>query len=133
MNSNERIVKLLRQSKSFFFATSNDNQPSVRPFNAVAEFEGRVYLYTNNRNSAYNQIKTNPKIGIGAMLSEDRWLKLKAEVVFDNRLSAKKAVLDANPSLRKIYSENDKIFEVFYLTNTNAKIHSNYESPEIIC
>lgn len=133
MNSNERIVNLLRQSKSFFFATSNDDQPSVRPFNAVVEFEGRVYLYTNNHNSAYMQIHTNPKIGIGAMLGDDRWLKLKAEVVFDDRISAKKAMLDANPSLRKIYSENDKIFEVFYLTNIKAKIHSNYESPETIC
>ena len=133
MNSNERIVILLRQAKSFFFATANDNQPSVRPFNAVAEFEGKVYLYTNNHNSAYNQILTNPKIGIGALLGDDRWLKLKAEVVFDNRISAKKAMLDANPALRKIYSENDKIFEVFYLTNVKAKIHSNYESPEVIC
>lgn len=133
MDSNKRIAKLLKKSKNFFFATVIDGQPNVRPFNAVMEFEGRVYLYTNNRNSAYDQIKDNPKIGICAMIDDDRWLKLRAEVVFDNRLLVKKAMLDENPSLRKLYSEDDKIFEVFYLSNVTAKIHSNYESPEVIC
>ena len=57
----------------------------------------------------------------------------KGEVVFDNRVSVKKAMLEENPSLKKFYSENDKIFEVFYLTNVTAKIHSNYDSPEVIC
>ena len=133
MAINRRIASLLKKSKNFFFATVNDDQPNVRPFNAVVEFEGKVYLYTNNRNSAYSQIKSNPKIGICAFVDENRWLKLKGEAVFDNRVEAKKAMLDANPSLRKFYSENDKIFEVFYLTNITAKVHSNYDSPEVIC
>lgn len=133
METSERIVKLLNKSKNFFFATLNDDQPNVRPFNASIEFEGRVYLYTNNRNSAYDQIKKNPKIGICAMVDDDRWLKLKGQVVFDNRVSVKRAMLEANPNLKKYYSENDKIFEVFYLSNVSAKVHSNYDSPEIIC
>jgi uncharacterized pyridoxamine 5'-phosphate oxidase family protein len=133
MESVKRIVNLLKKSNNFFFATLNEDQPNVRPFNAAIEFEGRVYLYTNNRNSAYTQLKNNPKVGICAMINEDRWLKLKGEVVFDNRVSVKKAMLEENPSLKKFYSENDKIFEVFYLTNVTAKIHSNYDSPEVIC
>ncbi|MBQ8425262.1 MAG: pyridoxamine 5'-phosphate oxidase family protein [Clostridia bacterium] len=133
MENVKRIVNLLKKSNNFFFATLNEDQPNVRPFNAAIEFEGKVYLYTNNRNSAYTQLKNNPKVGICAMISEDRWLKLKGEVVFDNRVSVKKAMLEENPSLKKFYSENDKIFEVFYLTNVTAKIHSNYDSPEVIC
>ena len=133
MDSNERIVNILRESKYFFFATVNNGQPNVRPFNAVVEFEGRVYLYTNNHSSAYKQLIESPKIGICAMLDNDRWMKLKANVVFDSRVSAKKVMLAANPNLRKIYSEKDKIFEVFYLSDISAKIHSNYDSPEIIC
>ena len=133
MNNNERIAKLLKKANNFFFATVSDDQPNVRPFNAVVVFEGKVYLYTNNRNSSYTQLKANPKLGICALFDEDRWIKIKGEAVFDSRVEAKKAMLDANPNLRKFYSENDKIFEVFYISNLTAKIHSTYQSPEIIC
>ena len=47
------------------------------------------------------------------MLNDDRWIKISGRVVFDNRTEAKKAMLEANPSLKKIYSVKDKIFEVF--------------------
>ena len=133
MKSNTRIVNLLKHAKNFFFSTDDNGQPNVRPFNAVMEFEDKIYLYTNNHNSAYQQIQSNPRVGICAMLNDDRWLKISGSVVFDDRIEAKTAMLDANPMLRKNYSENDKIFEVFYLTNVSAKIHSNYSNIEVIC
>ena len=67
------------------------------------------------------------------MLNDDRWIKISGRVVFDNRVEAKRAMLELNPSLRKNYSENDKIFEVFYLADISAKIHSNYSNIEVVC
>lgn len=133
MNSNTRIVNILKHAKNFFFSTDDMGQPNVRPFNAVMEYEGKIYFYTNNHNSAYMQVQTNPRVGICAMLNDDRWIKISGRVQFDSRVEAKKAMLDANPALRKNYSEKDKIFEVFYLTNVSAKIHSNYSNIEVIC
>lgn len=132
MNGTERIVNLLKHAKTFYIATTYQNQPSVRPFNAVVKYDGKIYLYTNNRTSAYKHLSENPSVGICTMVAEDRWLKLSGTAVFDNSIEAKKAMLDANPSLRKMYTENDKIFEVFYLDNLSAKIHSNYAGPEVI-
>ena len=37
-----RIVNILNQSKIFFFATTEGNQPRVRPYNAAVEFEDKV-------------------------------------------------------------------------------------------
>ena len=133
MESNQRIVNLLRQAKTFFFATSEDNQPFVRPFNAVMEFDDKVYFYTNNHKSAYRQMVKNKKIELCAPINEDRWLRVSGQIVFDFRTEAKRAMLEANPGLKKIYSENDKIFEVFYLSNMQAKIHSTYAEAETIC
>ena len=131
--NNERIVRILRQAKTFFFATVDGDQPRVRPFNAVAEFDEKVYFYTNNHKSAFRQMMESPKIELCAPISEDRWIRVSGKIVFDYRLEAKKAMLDANPELRKMYSEDDKIFEVFYLSNLSAQIHSLHESPEVIC
>lgn len=131
--NNERIVRILRQAKTFFFATVDGDQPRVRPYNAVVEFEDKVYFYTNNHKSAFKQMMTTPKIELCAQISEDRWIRVSGKIVFDYRPEAKKAMLDANPELRKMYSEDDKIFEVFYLSNLAAQIHSVHESPEVIC
>lgn len=128
-----RIVNILNQSKLFFFATIDGDQPRVRPYNAVCEFEDKAYFYTNNHTHAFKQICENAKVELCAMISEDRWLRVSGKVVFDYRPEVKKAMLDANPELRKMYNENDKIFEVFYLSNCQAKIHSTNFEPEVIC
>lgn len=128
-----RIVNILNQSKTFFFATIDGNQPRVRPYNAVCEFEDKVYFYTNNHTHAFSQMGENPKIELCAMISEDRWLRVNGKIVFDYRVEAKRAMLEANPELKKMYREDDKIFEVFYLSNCQAKIHSTHSEPEVIC
>ncbi len=128
-----RIVNILNQSKVFFFATSEGKQPRVRPYNAVVEFEDKVYFYTNKRTHAFKQIADNPFIELCAMINEDRWLRVNGKVVYDYRPEVKQAMLDAHPELRTMYSVDDKIFEVFYLSNMQATIHSNHSEPEFIC
>ena len=131
--SNERIVRILRQAGSFYFATVDGDQPNVRPFNAVMEYEDKLYFYTNNHKNAFRQMQASPKIELCCKVGDDRWMRDNGKVVFDYREEAKKAMLDENPELRKIYNEQDKIFEVFYLSNVSAKIHSLYDRPETIC
>ena len=128
-----RIVNILNQSKVFFFATTEGNQPRVRPYNATVEFEDKVYFYTNNHTRAFRQISDNPFVELCAMISEDRWLRVNGKVVYDYRPEVKQAMLEAHPELRSMYSVDDKIFEVFYLSNMQATIHSNHSEPEIIC
>ena len=65
-----RIVNILNQSKPFFFATSDGKRPFVRPYNAVVEFEDKVYFYTNNRTHAFKEIEVNPFIEVCAMINE---------------------------------------------------------------
>lgn len=130
-----RIAKILKNSKSFYLATTDGKRPFVRPFNAVVEFDDKVYFYTNNRTHAFKQIEINPFVEICAMIGddEDRWLRVSGKVEYDYRPEAKKAMLDANPELRKMYSEDDKIFYVFYLSNMAASIHSAHSETEEIC
>ena len=128
-----RIVNILNQSKIFFFATTEGNQPRVRPYNAAVEFEDKVYFYTNNHTHAFRQIAENPFVELCAMISEDRWLRVSGKVVYDYRPEVKQAMLEAHPELKSMYSVDDKIFEVFYLSNMKATIHSNHMEPEVIC
>ena len=128
-----RVANILTNSKNFFISTTDGKRPYVRPYNAVVEFDDKVYFYTNNRTHAFKQIETNPFIEICAMISEDRWLRVNGKVEYDYRPEVKKAMLDANPDLRSMYTEDDKIFYVFYLSNMEAKIHSVHAEPELVC
>lgn len=128
-----RIATILKNSNNFFFATTDGKRPFVRPYNAVVEFDDKVYFYTNNRTHAFKQIEANPFIEVCAMIGDDRWLRVNGKVVYDYRPEVKKAMLDANPELRSMYSEDDKIFYVFYLSNMEATIHSLHHEPENVC
>ena len=129
----ERIETILKQAKTFFFATIDGDQARVRPFGAVQEIDDKLYFCTNNHKNVYKNMQENPKIEICAMISDERWIRVsgKSEFVYD--VEIKKAMLDANPELRKMYNEEDKIFEVFYLSNLAATIYSMVDEPEVIC
>ena len=43
------VVKYLQECGTFYLATVEGDQPHVRPFGAVCEFEGKLYIVTNNK------------------------------------------------------------------------------------
>ena len=128
-----RVVKILKNAKIFYFSTIDGDQPQVRPYNVVMEYNDKTYFYTNNHTHAYKQMLQNPKIELCASIDEDRWLRVNGKVVFDYDAKVKEKMLEENPTLKKMYSADDKIFEVFYLSNMSAKIHSTHSEPEVIC
>ena len=125
----KEILEFLKKCGTFYLATTDGEQPRVRPFGAVCEFEGKLYITTNNQKDVYKQMIKNPKTEISGM-SGEKWLRLTAEAVRDDRREARKAMLDDNPVLRSMYNEDDGITEVFYLRNAVAVICSFTAKPE---
>lgn len=44
----------LRDCGTFYIATEENSQPHVRPFGAISDFEGRLYIETNNQKKYIN-------------------------------------------------------------------------------
>ena len=61
------VVKYLQECGNFYLATVEGDQPHVRPFGAVCEFEGKLYIVTNNKKDVYNQMKVNGKVEMCGM------------------------------------------------------------------
>ena len=123
-------IAVLKKCGVFYLATVEGDQPRVRPFGAVCGFEGKLYIITSNQKKVFDQMQKNQKVEFCGM-SEGKWLRLSAEVIRDTRIEAKKAMLEDNPSLRGMYSEDDDIMEVLYLKNAEASLCSFTEEPEI--
>ena len=125
----KEVLQFLQDAGVFYIATMDGDQPRVRPFGAINEFEGKIYIITSNEKDVYKQMQKNPKVEISGMNKEGKWIRLSCEVVRDDRTEAKKSMLDANPSLRAMYSEEDGKMEVLYFKNAKAVICSFTEAP----
>lgn len=117
----KETMDFLNKCGTYYLASMDGDAARVRPFGAVAEFEGNMYFCTNSTKDVYNQMKANPRIEICAFDGEMKWLRLSGEAVFDKRETAKANMLEANPMLKDMYNLNDGIFEVFYLKNAVAR------------
>ncbi len=121
----KKTLEFIKKCGVFYIATVEDDQPRVRPFGAVMEWDGKIYLCTGKAKPVYQQITKNPKIEICCTSPDGgSWLRLSAEAVPDERREAKSAFLDASPSLRSMYSEDDGNFAVLYLKNATSTIAS---------
>ena len=67
------------------------------------------------------QIAENPKAEICAF-KDGVWLRLACELVNDDRIEAKKSMLDAYENLRGMYNENDDNTQVLYAKNAVATL-----------
>lgn len=127
-----KAAQFLSDSKTFYLATTEDDQPRVRPFGAVMEWDGKVYICTNNKKDVYRQILKNPKIEISAMDSSFNWIRITGKLVTDNRKEAREAMLKAQPGLENMYKADDGIFEVLYFTDGTATIYDTKGGKEVV-
>lgn len=126
------IVEELKNVKVFFVATVEGDQPRVRPFSSVAEFEGKAYLCTNNTKEIYRQIMANPKVEISAMGKGGTWIRISAKLVYDDRDEARAAMLADPTGPSNLYKVGDGIFEVFYLDDAVCTKYSFSADPVVI-
>jgi uncharacterized pyridoxamine 5'-phosphate oxidase family protein len=120
----KKALEFLKQSGVFYLATNEGDQPRVRPFGAVFEYEGKIYIVTNNKKDCFKQMVKNPKVEISSMNKKGQWIRITGEVANDNRTEVKKFALESIPQLKSMYSIDDGIFTTFYFTKGNGGIYS---------
>lgn len=125
------VLKYLQDCGTFYLATVEGEQPHVRPFGAVCEFEGKLYIVTNNQKDVYKQMKANKKVEISAM-NNGTWIRLNGVVKEDTRREARVAMMEANESLQSMYSVDDNLMTVFAFEHGVATICSFTEEPKVI-
>ena len=119
----KKTLEFLKKAGTFYLATTEGDQPRVRPFGVATEYQGKLYICTSNEKACFAQMKNNPKVEISAVVGEE-WIRLAGEVATDSREAAKTAVLEDNPFLKNMYSANDGAFEVLYFTKGTATFYS---------
>ena len=124
----KRVYEFLKEAEVYYLATVEGDQPRVRPFGTVHIFDGKLYIQTGKVKPVSKQIGKNPKVEISAF-HNGVWIRVAGELVEDDRIEPKKAMLDAYPDLRAMYDENDGNTQVLYFKNATATF-SSFTAPE---
>ena len=127
----ERVCEFLKTAGVYYLATVEGDQPRVRPFGTAHIFEGKLYIQTGKVKPTSKQLLANPKAEICAFHA-GKWVRIAGELVEDDRVEAKKSMLDAYPNLRNMYDENDGNTQVFYFRNAVATFSSFSGAPETV-
>ena len=126
----KEVYEFLKESNVFYLATIDGDRPRVRPFGTAEIFEGHLYLQTGKNKDVFKQIEKNPNVELSGF-TDGKWIRVEGKLVLDDRIEAKKDMLDKNPELRAMYNENDDNTIVLYFEHAKAVIASFTEAPKI--
>lgn len=125
------IYEFLKNAQTYYLATVEGDQPRVRPFGTVDLFEGKLYIQTGKVKPVSRQLHANSKAELCAFM-DGKWVRVAGELEADERVAAKKHMLDAYPMLRKMYDENDGNTEVFYFKHGVATFSAFGQEPRTV-
>ena len=131
MTGIEKVTQFLKDAETYYLATVEGDQPRVRPFGTAHLYEGKLYIQTGKVKDVSKQLMANPKVEICAFKGEE-WIRVAGELVEDDRVEARQSMLNAYPSLQKMYAADDGNTQVFYFKNATATISALTHEPEVI-
>ncbi|MCR5418633.1 MAG: pyridoxamine 5'-phosphate oxidase family protein [Lachnospiraceae bacterium] len=125
------VYTFLKEAQTYYLATTDGDQPRVRPFGTVDIFEGKLYIQTGKSKDVSKQIQANPKVELCAF-KDGTWLRVSGKLVRDDRVEAKAHMLEAYPSLQGMYSAEDDNTEVLYFEGATAVFSSFTAAPRTV-
>lgn len=127
----QEVYEFLKAAGTYYLATVEGDQPRVRPFGTVDLFEGKLYIQTGKIKAVSRQLQANPKAELCAFMN-GTWLRVAGELVRDDRIEAKKHMLDQYPQLQAMYSAEDDNTEVLYFKSAEATFSSFTAPPRTV-
>lgn len=127
----QEVYDFLKKCGTYYLATTEGNQPRVRPFGTVDMFDGKLYIQTGKVKDVSKQMKANSLVELSGM-ADGKWIRVAATAVEDDRVEARQHMLDAYPSLQGMYKADDGNCQVLYLKDATATISSFTDAPKVI-
>ena len=127
----EEVQKFLKECGVYYLATIDGDKPRVRPFGTAEIFDNHLYIQTGKKKDVFKQIENNNRVELCGF-KDGRWIRVSGSLVLDDRVEAKKDMLDKNPSLRGMYNELDDNTAVLYFESGEAVISSFTDESKVI-
>ncbi|MBQ8062882.1 MAG: pyridoxamine 5'-phosphate oxidase family protein [Clostridia bacterium] len=100
-----KVADFLADTGLFFLATTDGDQPKVRPLGLFIEADGKVLFGIGDFKDVYKQLVANPKAEIVSCKADGHWLRYTGTAVFETDPKYAELCLEKMPNLRDIYNE----------------------------
>ena len=127
----KEVYDFLKDCGTYYLATVDNDKARVRPFGTINIFEDKLYIQTGKSKDVSKQIEKNNNVEI-CSFKDGKWIRVSGKLFRDDRVEAKKDMLDHYPELKSMYNENDSNTEVLYFEDAKAVIYSFTEEPRVI-
>ena len=129
----QEVFDFIKKCGTYYLATVDGDQARVRPFGTVNLFDGKLYIQTGKIKDCAKQMIANPKVELCCFDgASGTWLRLAGTAVLDDRIEAKKSMLDSYPNLRRMYDEKDGNCLALRFENAKATFSSFTEPPRTV-
>ena len=121
MSNAAKVHEFLNKAQTFYFLTTDGDQPKGRPFGFQMLVDDKVYFGCGTFKNVFKQLVASPKVEVLAMAG-GQFMRYdgKAVVVKDEGLLAK--VREASPQIMEMYDKNGWEMGLFYLADGHAEI-----------
>ena len=126
----QEVQAYLKECGAFFIATTDNDQPHVRPFGVSEVIDGNFYIMTGKVKDVYKQIAANGKFEICALKkSSTEWMRLSGTLVPEESVALKEEFLNRNHGLKSMYKADDDNMALLRVTGATARFCS-FAGPE---
>lgn len=122
-----KACEFLKECGAFFVLTVNGDSPAGRPFGAVMEDCGALYLSTTDQKSVYAQLKANSRVQIVAWKAGTRnWIRIDGQAEECSDVSVKARMLEACPNLKKHFPTAESAhFVLLRVAPSQARLYTD--------
>jgi uncharacterized pyridoxamine 5'-phosphate oxidase family protein len=129
MSNAAKVSAFLDQAQTFYFLTTDGDQPKGRPFGFHMLVDDVLYFGCGTFKNVFKQLTANPRVEVLALNGSD-FLRYDgtAKVVKDEALLAR--VREIMPQIMALYDKNGWEMGLFFLENGHAEIRGILDLKE---
>jgi uncharacterized pyridoxamine 5'-phosphate oxidase family protein len=126
----EKILNYLQQNPNVSFATVDGNKnPQSRIFQIAAIQDKKIYFFTSNKKSVFQQIKANCNIAF-SNFEKGQAVRVNGKVTILTDTKLKEEILNKNPAIKAIYkTSSNPTLELIAISPTSAEMGDYTQNP----
>ena len=121
----QEILDFLDKNVGFLATKGTCGNPRVRPIQSPLFYQGKLYYCTSKTKGMVKHIQNFSNVELCAFDSKETWIRIRAEIIFEDNAAVKEAMFVKYPLVKEIYtSPTNPDFAVFYFKNPSIKIQN---------
>ena len=130
MTNAEKVHEYLNKAQTFYFLTTDGDQPKGRPFGFQMLVDGVIYFGCGTFKNVFKQLTANPRVEVLALNGSAEFMRYdgKAKVVKSDALLAK--VRETMSQIMALYDKNGWEMSLFCLEEGHVEIRDLFKVKE---